>query len=129
MRDSGERSAFGSRRCLYERFRPADKQPEEKPAGKEPKPDAPSPAKPERPEFPLHDAGKIRDAKINRAIAEELISRSRAAAGADRHWALKWNPKSIEPARWSAGRSLTIASGGRVRAEYQTRREANRCGL
>ena len=69
---SRERSAFGSRRCLTNVSGPPISSRKKSRRAKSRSRTGQSPAKPERPEFPLHDAGKIRDAKMNRAIAQEL---------------------------------------------------------
>jgi serine protease Do len=108
----------------YERFRPANPQPpkppEDKPAEEEPKPNDPPPARPQRPEFPLHDAGKIRDLKVNRAIAEQLVSRWRAGIGGNFDSTGMEIKSEIHRGDAIVGwQTLTIATGGRVRAEYE----------
>jgi serine protease Do len=113
----------------YERFvrantPPPSKPPEEpkdkdKPEDKQPKPDQPQPARQQRPEFPLHDAGKIRDAKVNRAMAEELLARwpgpplGDAPAGSELKSEIR---RAGEGCGWQ---TLTIARGGLVRAGYE----------
>lgn len=112
----------------YERFRPAnptparppgEKPPDDKPDGKDPQPENPAPARPERPEFPLHDAGKVRDAELNRSIAKQIVSRwcsevgHASGAGLNVRSEIRRGDDSV------GSQTLTVASGGRVRAEYE----------
>src|SRR4029077_14665973 len=85
-----------------------------KPA-EEPKPVQPS--KPAPPQIPLSDAGKVRDAKLNRTIAEQLIARWRSdAAQALGGWRIK---SEIRRGEIIVGEQvLGVATGGRIRAEY-----------
>jgi serine protease Do len=105
----------------YERFVPVVKPPEE-PAD-EPRPDnepkpTPPPASPERPEFPLHDAGKFRDSQLNREIAQQLIMRWRKTAGRlDDDFTTKSQIRRGEAiVGWQA---LTISRGGSIRVRYE----------
>jgi serine protease Do len=89
--------------------------PAEEPKSAEPKPMQPS--KPAPPQIPLGDAGKARDAKLNRTIAEQLIARWRsAAAEAPAGWRIK---SEIRRGETIVGEQmLGVAIGGRIRAEY-----------
>jgi serine protease Do len=88
---------------------------EKKPA--EPKPGEP-PAKPERPEFPLHDAGKIRDAKLNWRIAEQVVAAWRGTAKESTSSGLKIESEIRRDNQVVGNQTITIASGGRLRVEY-----------
>jgi serine protease Do len=114
----------------YERFRPAnppkEKPPEdskkdgEKPAEKEPKPDQPpQPARDQRPEFPLHDAGKIRDAKLNQLIAAQLVQRWREAADGIAPPGIAMESQIRRGEQVVGWQKLAIGSDGRIRAEYE----------
>jgi S1-C subfamily serine protease len=109
----------------YERFvrpgnSPREKPPEEKPADKDQKPGEPPQAKPERPEFPLHDAGKIRDAQVNRTIAQQLVSRwCTAAPGSRAPNGLEMKSEIWRGEQVVGWQRLTIAASGRVRADYE----------
>ncbi|MEX2177028.1 MAG: trypsin-like peptidase domain-containing protein [Pirellulaceae bacterium] len=105
---------------------PAEKPPEETPGeGKEPKmpPDAPRLKVEPQAKLPLVDAGKIRDPALNQQIARQILQRWKMGAVQGAASALPSGLRiDSEIRRGDAvvGRQvLVVASGGRVRAEYE----------
>ncbi|HZN36278.1 MAG TPA: trypsin-like peptidase domain-containing protein [Pirellulaceae bacterium] len=103
---------------------PEKPKPEEKPA-EPPKPGEPMPPMPppefkieQRPKLPLGDAGKIRDAKLNRAIAEQIVARWRQSAGATEKDSFRLQAEIRRGAEVVGEQTLSLASGGRIRADY-----------
>ena len=94
--------------------------PEEKPKEEPPTPGAPPmpEIKVETPKLPLADAGKIRDQKLNRAVAEELIARWKASAGAISGKAAEIKSEIRRGEKAVGQQTLTIAPGGKIRVAY-----------
>jgi len=104
---------------LKPREKPAEEQPE-KPDSERPRGDQAPPRSPinERPPIPLHDAGKIRDAKLNAQIAKELLAhwreRRREANGNE----LTITSDVLRSESVIGEQIITISSGARVQVEY-----------
>jgi len=99
---------------------PEDKPEEPKPGDKPPMPkpgDPPPELKIEQPKLPLGDAGKIRDAKLNRAIAEELIGQWRKA-GDGKIKSISYQRELQRGGEKVGEQTLTFADGGRIRTDY-----------
>src|SRR4029078_2489310 len=70
-------------------------------------------------ECPLHDAGKVRDAKLNQTIAAEILSRWRKAAGVSAPQGLVIESAIRLGGQVVGWKKLAIGRGGRLRAEYE----------
>jgi S1-C subfamily serine protease len=95
-----------------------DEQPPEKPA--EPMPEkAPQPqVKKERPELPLSDAGKIRDTKLNQAVAREILDRWRLTAAAPRTSTFRIESEIRRADQKVGDQVLALSPGGNIHVEY-----------
>ncbi len=95
-------------------------QPDEKPKDEPPMPGAPPmpEIKVETPKLPLADAGKIRDQKLNHAMAEEVIGRWKANANVQPAKALRIKSEIHRGEATVGQQTLTMAEGGKIRVEY-----------
>ena len=60
----------------------------------------------------MHDAGKIRDPKVNRAIAEELVARWRKTAGVVARHGAEWKSEIRRGEQAVGWQTLTLAEDG-----------------
>jgi S1-C subfamily serine protease len=97
---------------------PEKPKPEDKPAEPPMPGEPPAELKIERPKLPLGDAGKIRDAKLNRAIAEQIVDQWRQSAGVTPADAIRIRSEIRRGVDGVGEQTLTLASGGRIRADY-----------
>ncbi len=106
----------------YERLVRASIQQSEKtpPEPKQDKGQKPGPREPSNAKaFPLSDAGKVRDAKLNREMAQRLISQWRASANGGGSSLIESKGEIRRGGQIVGWQILKLASGGQVSAEYE----------
>jgi serine protease Do len=113
---------------------PQEEQPEEKPAEEKPNEEKRDEEKPgeqpdqpqrprlqvERPGLPLEDAGKIRDAELNRAIAHDVVDRwRRNSSPSAAAKALRLVSEIRRDGEVVGKQTLVLTGDGRLRADYE----------
>ncbi len=101
----------------YERFVAAKSQPPEE--SPRPEPEAPRPkVNTQRPEFPLADAGKIRDAKLNQSIAQDLLAKWREVINKEDFRDVRLESEIRRDGIIVGDQTITIGRDGQLRVEY-----------